>query len=108
MNDAVQAAFEAGIKLGVIYHQFVGTPVSPETAGSLETAIEKAVSLQPFVEFVQVRIDTSQMILNAFGYSELAGTMLDVTLKSRVNQTLCTVRLRLEDGYPMMKVVSVA
>jgi len=108
MNDAVQAAFEAGIKLGVIYHQFVGTPVSPETAGSLETAIEKAVSLQPFVELVQVRIDTSQMKLNAFGYSELAGTMLDVTLRSKVNETRCTVQLRLEDDYPMMKVISVA
>ncbi len=30
------AAFEAGIKLGALYHQFVGSPISPKTADSLE------------------------------------------------------------------------
>ena len=39
------AAFEAGIKLGALYHQFVGSPVSPKTADSLERAIEESISL---------------------------------------------------------------
>ncbi|MDD1753617.1 MAG: dihydroneopterin aldolase family protein, partial [Methanotrichaceae archaeon] len=30
------AAFEAGIKLGALYHQFVGVPVSAGTAPTLE------------------------------------------------------------------------
>ena len=51
------AAFEAGIKLGALYHQFVGSPVSPKTADSLERAIEESISLQPYVRSVDVRID---------------------------------------------------
>ncbi|MEE9268050.1 MAG: dihydroneopterin aldolase family protein, partial [Thermoplasmata archaeon] len=31
-TDAERAAFEAGIKLGSIFHQYVGAPVSPENA----------------------------------------------------------------------------
>ena len=35
------ALFEAGIKLGALYHQFVGAPVNHDTADSLEQAIER-------------------------------------------------------------------
>jgi len=42
-----QAIFEAAIKLGALYHQWVGTPVSPSTASVLESAIQESVSLQP-------------------------------------------------------------
>ena len=49
-----QAVFEAGIKLGALYHQWVGTPVSQNSAAGLESAIEQAVILQPFVEEIAV------------------------------------------------------
>ena len=80
INDRDNALFESGIKLGALYHQFVGTPVSPETASGLEEAIKKSISLQPYVKSVEVSID-SEMIaesLNGFGYCELEGRMLDV------------------------------
>ncbi len=32
-----QAVFEAGIKLGALYHQWVGTPISRKSAASVET-----------------------------------------------------------------------
>ena len=78
VTDRERAAFEAGIKLGALYHQWVGTPVSPATADLLEQAIERSVALQPAVESVRVHLNRSLMSLNSFGYSELGGMMFDV------------------------------
>ena len=39
-TEAEIACFEAGIKFGSLYHQFAGTPVSPESADSLARAME--------------------------------------------------------------------
>ena len=68
-SDRDQAIFEAGIELGALYHQWVGTPISPQTAEVIEEAIEQAVGLQPFVEEITVRLDTRRMRPNEFGYS---------------------------------------
>ncbi len=105
MTDREQAVFEAGIKLGALYHQWVGTPICRESAGSVESAIEKAVILQPFVEEITVRLDRSLMKENIFGYSELAGLMFDVTIVTRVNYAYCKARLAPREGYPLMQVV---
>ncbi|MDD4299420.1 MAG: dihydroneopterin aldolase family protein [Methanomicrobium sp.] len=106
MDNKAQAAFEAGIKLGALYHQWVGTPVSPKTAHFVEDAIKEAVSLQPFVEEISVLIHTEMMVLNSFGYSELAGRMLDVKIKTKVKDSVCHAALKLEGDYPMMKILS--
>jgi len=53
-TDAEQAAFEAGIKFGALYHQFAGTPVSTESAESLATAMAESIENQPFCENVEV------------------------------------------------------
>jgi hypothetical protein len=54
-TDAEQAAFEAGIKFGALYHQFAGTPVSPTSAESLAVAMAESIENQPFCERVDVR-----------------------------------------------------
>ena len=54
-TDRELAIFEAAIKLGALYHQWVGTPVSRTSAESLEKAIEKSVILQPYVEEISVQ-----------------------------------------------------
>jgi len=100
-----QAAFEAGIKLGALYHQWVGTPVSPGTAASIESAIQKSVKLQPHVEEINVRLDRELMKPNIFGYSELQGLMLRVEITTRVNGETCRARLRQEGDYPLMEIV---
>ncbi|MCC7565392.1 MAG: dihydroneopterin aldolase family protein [Methanomicrobiaceae archaeon] len=105
MTDREQAAFEAGIKLGALYHQFVGTPISRETAGSVEAAIESAVALQPFVERIRVRLNRDLMAENVFGYTELSGLMFDVEIVTRVGEAACRAALRAEEGYPMMRVL---
>ena len=104
-SDREKAVFEAGIKLGALYHQWVGTPISRESAASVETAIEKAVILQPFVEEITVSLDSSLMTTNRFGYSELSGLMFHVGIVTRVGFTYCRARLEPENGYPMMTVV---
>jgi len=105
MNDREQAVFEAGIKLGALYHQWVGTPISRDSAASVEKAIERAVILQPFVEEITVRLDRSLMTENRFGYSELSGMMYDAEIITRVGFTYCRARLSPENGYPLMKIV---
>jgi hypothetical protein len=105
VNDREQAVFEAGIKLGALYHQWVGTPVSQESAESIERAIEKSVILQPYVEEITVSLDKTLMKKNMFGYSELSGLMFDVVITTRVGFTYCRARLAPQNGYPFMQVV---
>ncbi len=100
-----KAIFEAGIKLGALYHQWVGSPVSQRTAGSLERAIRESVSLQPHVEDVTVHLETGLMVPNAFGYSELSGLMLEVGIVTRVDGVACRARLHQVGGYPLMEIV---
>jgi hypothetical protein len=104
-SDRQQAVFEAGIKLGALYHQWVGTPISRQSAASVEAAIEKAVILQPFVEEITVKLDRTLMAENRFGYSELTGLMFNVEIVTRVGFSYCCARLAPEKGYPFMKVV---
>ena len=103
-SDREKAVFEAGIKLGALYHQWVGTPISRGSAESVEQAIEKAVILQPFVEEISVTLDRNRMDLNRFGYSELSGLMFDVVITTRVGFTYCRARLSPSGGYPLMKI----
>jgi len=105
-ND-IQAAFEAGIKLGALYHQWVGTPISPDTAKSVETAIANAVALQPCVASVSVTINTDMMEINAFGYSELAGKMFDVEIQTTVEDATCVASLKFDGEYPLMEILEI-
>jgi hypothetical protein len=98
------AAFEAGIKLGALYHQFVGAPVSLETAASLEQAIAASISVQPYVKSIAVSLDR-QMIkenLSAFGYTELKGPMLKVDAVIKYEHCEAHVGIKYKDGYPLM------
>jgi hypothetical protein len=105
ITERDRAIFEAGIKLGALYHQWVGTPISKKSAESVESAIEKAVILQPCVEQITVRLNRALMTQNVFGYSELSGLMFDVEIVTRVGFTYCRARLAPENGYPLMQVV---
>ncbi len=105
-RDRDQAIFEAAIKLGALYHQWVGTPVSPSTASTLESAIQESVSLQPFVADIHISLDRSQMSGNIYGYSELKGTMFNVDLITKVGTSCCHARLQRKGDYPLMEIVS--
>ncbi|MFA5332377.1 MAG: dihydroneopterin aldolase family protein [Methanoregula sp.] len=104
-GDRERAVFEAGIKLGALYHQWVGTPISVESAESVEKAIEKAVILQPFVEEITIRLDRSLMKKNVYGYSELSGLMFHGEIVTRVGFSYCRAELAPNNGYPLMRIV---
>lgn len=101
-----RAVFEAGIKLGTVYHQFVGTPISLSNVDTLERAIEEGVKVQPFVERVSVRIDRSSIRekRNEFDYQSLTGSMLDVRVTIRIEEVRVHARMKYieELNYPLM------
>jgi len=104
--------FEAGIKLGGIFHQYLGTPVSPRTAPHLARTIEHAVGLQPFVRSVRVRIDPRRggpMGRGRFAYRYLTPPMMRVavTLADGPVEVTATLEQRDDLRYPLMSVASV-
>jgi hypothetical protein len=104
--------FEAGIKLGGIFHQYLGTPVSPKTAADLARTIERAVGLQPYVESVRVRIDPSRggpTGTGRFAYGYLTPPMMRVavTLADGPVRVTATLAQRDDLRYALMSVASV-
>ena len=106
ITDRDTALFEAGIKLGALYHQFVGSPVNLSTASGLEEAIRDSISLQPYVQSITVAIDREMIRerINDFGYCELEGRMLGVEAVIRYGAAVVHVGMRYdaERDYPMM------
>jgi len=109
VTDAQQACFEAGIKFGSLYHQFAGTPVSPDSAESLERAIAESIENQPFCESVTVDIDADALADAAddHGYVELTGRFMDVEMRIEYADVTVRTEMAMEDGYPLMRLVGV-
>ncbi len=106
MNDREQALFEAGIKLGALYHQYVGAPLDLDAIPAIENAIQKSIGVQPYVEDIQVRIDPERVSskINKFGYTELEGGMLDVQLVVAYGKAKVLVKMQYDEDadYPLM------
>ncbi|WP_135823310.1 dihydroneopterin aldolase family protein [Halorussus ruber] len=108
-TDRDSACFEAGIKFGALYHQFAGTPVSPDSSASLETAIEESIENQPFCESVTVDILTEKLEAEIdHGYTELTGRFMEVEIVVDHEGVEVVTCMEMEDGYPLMKVESVS
>ena len=105
-SDSERAAFETGIKLGTIFHQYVGVPLSTGTVKTLEEAIEAGSRVQPFVEDVKVTIDRSKLRdkRGQYDYVPLSGDMLDVSLVVKYKKTRVKARMKFleEMNYPLM------
>lgn len=104
-TDRDRAAFEAGIKLGSLLHQFLGTPVTRKNAAGLERAIEAAVRVQPLVQDVRVRIDRKRLrIRGPYRYGILTEDLLrvDVTVRVRGSKAIAALRYVPELDYPLM------
>lgn len=109
INERDIAAFEAGIKLGALYHQFVGTPISLQTVDGLERIIEDCIALQPFVRSVSVSIDRGMVekkLNPKFKYCELEGRMLHVSIQILYKNTIVHAELSYDDAadYPHMSI----
>jgi hypothetical protein len=102
------ACFEAGIKFGALYHQFAGTPVSPESADSLARAIEEAIENQPYCERVSVDVDEAAVAADATrGYAEFTGRHATAEVVVEYGGVEVVARMAMDEGYPLMEVVSV-
>jgi hypothetical protein len=111
-TDAQVACFEAGIKFGSLYHQFAGTPVSPESAASLAAAIEESIENQPHCESVTVDILTDELAAELSDgpadYTELTGRFMEVEIVIDYEGREVVAAMAMEHGYPLMEVVSVS
>jgi dihydroneopterin aldolase len=104
--------FEAGIKLGGVFHQYFGMPVAPATAPGLARTIERAVALQPYVTSVRVAIDPvagGPLGRGRYAYRYLTPPMLDVRVVLADRGISVEARLAHEPKlrYPLMRVVKV-
>ena len=106
-DDREVACFEAGVKFGTIYHQFAGTPLSPDSADSLARAMEEAIENQPHCESVTVDVLTDAIAADLedgpADYTELTGRYLDVEVVVDYEGVAVVARMEMEDGYPLMR-----
>jgi hypothetical protein len=106
------ACFEAGIKFGSLYHQFVGTPVSPDTAASLERAMETAIENQPHCESVTVDINEDDIAADladgSTAYTELTGRYMDVEVVVEYEGWTATTSMAMDGDYPRMRIDDVS
>ncbi|MDR2866799.1 MAG: dihydroneopterin aldolase family protein [Methanomassiliicoccaceae archaeon] len=110
-SERERALFEAGIKMGTIYHQFVGTPVSAYNAAELEKAIEMSVMVQPFVESVKIKINLpAKEKKDTYDYVSLTGDMMDAVVVIRIEDVSVTAEMRYDTelDYPLMYVSEVS
>lgn len=105
-----RALFEAGIKMGTIYHQYVGTPFNETTRKGLEEAMESAISVQPYVESVRIRIQPDDRKgEDRYSYRSLTGEMIDAVVTVRIGGASVTAEMRFDPelNYPLMYVSSI-
>ena len=109
-TEAEIACFEAGVKLGSLYHQFSGAPVSIDSIESLSSAIEKSIENQPYCTEVSVEIfkDKVQNSMNEkYRYTELKGDMMEVRVEIEYKDTEVVSKMKVDGGYPLMFVESI-
>lgn len=106
-----RAIFEGAITMGALFHQFIGTPVSIKNVKSLEKSISEAMTLQPCISNVEIKIkrEILNKVKNEFDYISLTGEMLDVKVVSDYLDSRAVIRLKFIDelNYPLMFVEEV-
>ncbi|WP_435098648.1 dihydroneopterin aldolase family protein [Halarchaeum sp. P4] len=111
VSTAEEACFEVGIKFGSLYHQFAGTPVSPESAPSLERAIEESIENQPHCVEVTVDVRTdeleAELAESSAEYTEFTGRFMEVEVVVDYEGTEAVARMEMEGDYPLMRLVEV-
>jgi hypothetical protein len=106
-----RALFEAGIKMGTVYHQFVGTPINLEGVDALEAAMVKSICSQPYVESASIHIDRGVFgkSKDRYSYFSLTGEKIDAIVKIKIQGVSVTAEMRYdpEIGYPLMFVSNI-
>ncbi|MGM0510627.1 MAG: dihydroneopterin aldolase family protein [Thermoplasmatota archaeon] len=112
-NDNERVAFELGIKLGALFHQFIGAPVSSKNIDILERAIEKTTERQAFVKKAEVKIIPKELDKRPdtefYDYTTLSGDMLQAKVTIEYKDIIAVGRLKYveELDYPLMYIESI-
>lgn len=105
-TERERCAFETGIKLATIYHQYVGTPFNAKSVASLEEAISRSIEVQPYVVSAKVTIDRSAIpdVVDEYSYVSLTGDMIDAVVTVSMGSTTVTAEMRYDEElrYPLM------
>lgn len=85
MSERERACFEAGIKLGALYHILIGMPISSqeEIISSIEKGIEASISCQPYVKKIEVKLKRNKIKgdkTTDFDYDEVSGDIIEAKL----------------------------
>jgi hypothetical protein len=96
VSDRERAAFEAGIALGMVIHQFSGIPIRfAEEVKLLEKVIEYAIMSQPFKKKATVKINVDLPSNgNPYNYSTLRSRNLDVLVVVEYGKAVVKARLQ--------------
>ena len=115
-----RAMFELGIKLGALFHQFSGSPISnnPDIITQLTKGIEASIKSQPFVTDVQVKLKVPPPHLEKqkeaqrkdkkkgtpYDYTEISGKNLQalITLVYKNWKVIGNIEWVAEIQYPLM------
>lgn len=112
INDKERAIFEAGIKLGAIYHQLIGLPIPRDktSVSLLVKSLQDSFKTQPYVENLAININQTGCIsTKPYDYKEINGKLLNINLtirygKARVKATLKYIE---EINYPLAYITSI-
>lgn len=116
VTDRERCAFEAGIALGTIIHQFTGIPVTGNLRNlrRLEKTIEEAIKLQPYKVNAKVRIRAhglSARKRHQFDYKTLSPNMMNVEVYVRYGKArvkACIKPVKSLGNYPIMYISEIA
>ena len=105
-DDRERTAFELGIKLGALFHQFIGTPVSSRNIEPLIEAMEKTVETQAYVESAKIQIHRPKDVSEegVFEYTTLKEDMLEAEIEIEYKGIKAVGVLEFIDDidYPLM------
>ena len=108
LSDSERAAFEAGIALATVLHQFQGMPLPPSRRGikRVEQAIEEAISAQPFRRRVYVKLRGIRRRRGVYGYPYLRPENLQASVEVSYGSSTVVASLRWirSLNYPLMSI----
>jgi len=111
-TDDQRTSFELGIKLGALFHQFVGTPVSSKNIENLERAMEDTTESQAFVKSAEVEIKSTKSSSDdngPFDYTTLTGDMIKAKIEVEYKgiQAVGKMEYMEKMNYPLMYLESI-
>ncbi|MGB9827421.1 MAG: dihydroneopterin aldolase family protein [Thermosphaera sp.] len=96
VTDRERAAFEAGIALGMVVHQFTGVPLRKrDDISILEKVIENAIKAQPFKIDAEVVINVDlKNTDNPYDYTTLKTRNMNVKVTVKYGKAVVKAALR--------------